>query len=190
LNSIPGYLIRGENGGVLTHVYRGHAIATDLKARFPSKRLPRHAMFGIQDYPVDVATRELRHYAVHTLLRPEADTRVVGFKEIRWHEEDSLGFVAFLQSTFPGARFVVNTRDLDEVSRSKWWAQRENARAELEETQAGLLRIADQLGDAAFHVHYNDYADSPETLRDLFDWLGEPFELDRVKAVLAERHSF
>ena len=52
------------------------------------------------------------------------------------------------------------------------------------------MRIADQLGDAAFHVHYNDYADSPETLRDLFDWLGEPFELDRVKAVLAERHSF
>jgi hypothetical protein len=39
-------------------------------------------------------------------------------------------------------------------------------------------------------VHYNDYIADPSALRPLFDWLGEEFDEDRVRAVMEIRHSY
>jgi len=191
LNSIPGYLIRGENGGVMYYMYQGHSTASRLQRKHGRRMMtPRNAMFGIGEYPKAVGVRELRHYALSTLLRPEKDTRVVGFKEIRWHQEDALKFVRFMRTAFPGARIVVNTRNLDEVSRSKWWGERDDSLEYLQDIEAKMLNLMEDLGDSAYRVHYNDYIAAPEKLRGLFDWLGEDFDLDRINSVLAERHSF
>ena len=126
---------------------------------------------------------------VDTVLRPRDDTRVTGFKEIRWYHDDVEQYVAWLQQVFPGARFVVNTRDHAEVLRSGWWAKRpENAEA-LPRVESTILSLAASLGDAAYHVHYNDYVADPTVLRGLFDWLGEPYDEAAVRAVLETRHS-
>ena len=45
-------------------------------------------------------------------LRPEPDTRVVGFKEIRWNREDLSDMLDWVREVLPGVRFVVNTRSL------------------------------------------------------------------------------
>lgn len=200
LDSIPGYLIRGENRQVLLHVYRFHQAAVKQRAvhrRSQRKRdepvgglAPTKAWYGMDNFAVRASLRDARRLALDTLLRPEPDTRVTGFKEIRWTSDDVAGYVAWLRKVFPGARFVVNTRDLHAVSRSKWWAERPDAYDHLREREERLLQLADDLGDAAFRVHYDDYVDNPQALKPLFDWLGEDFDEARIRAVMDVPHSY
>ena len=191
LNAIPGYLIRGENWDALAHLYRFHQTLAEGSRRWDPARLRQrtHPFFGAADFPERRSHARTRDLVVDTVLRPKDDTRVTGFKEIRWYREDLEDYVAWLREVFPGARFVVNTRDHEEVRRSGWWAKRpENAEA-LPAIEARILALAAGLGDAAHHVHYNDYVADPTQLRGLYDWLGEPFDETAVRAVLATRHS-
>jgi hypothetical protein len=192
LSSTPGVLIRGENGGAVYELFRFHRKAMRHRDRLRSKRaLPRqNAWFGIDGYPEDLALRELRALVVDTLLRPEADTRVVGFKEIRWDPEDLADYVSFLREVFPGARFVRNTRNLEDVARSKWWARRPDAQATLAVLEEKMREVGEALGEACYHVNYDDYRGNPEALRGLFDWLGIEFDADRVALVMSQRHSY
>ena len=192
LSSIPGYLIRGENRAMMDELYGYHRKSVDERRRLARKnRLPpTHPFFGIDGYPDDTALRDIRRLALDTILRPERGTRVVGFKEIRWGRPDLKEYLGFLREVFPEARFVVNTRDIKAVAQSKWWAQRENAAAQIAAMEAIILEAAESLGDAAFHVHYDDYVDSPGTLRDLYAWLGEDFDEEAVRATMSRRHSY
>ena len=200
LNSIPGYLIRGENRQVLRHLYDFHSrsVAHRRSMRRNQRRrgLPvggstsTHPFFGMDNFAVEKSLAGTRQLALDTLLRPEPDTRVVGFKEIRWAARDVADYVAWLQRVFPGARFVVNTRDLDAVSSSKWWAEVPDARSKLAKRERRILTIAESLGEAAFHVRYDDYAGNPPALAPLFDWLGENYDEAPIRAVMDLRHSY
>ena len=89
LNALPGYLIRGENGGVLHDLFRYHQVITDriewMDARGESSLDPTHPFYGLHAYPTQAALEGQRRLAVDTVLRPEPDTRVTGFKEVRWN---------------------------------------------------------------------------------------------------------
>ena len=130
LNSIPGYLVRGENWDALHHLFRFHRTLAEGSQRWDPARLRQrtHPFFGAGDFPVQKSLEGTRRLVLDTVLRPRDDTRVTGFKEIRWYGDDVVEYVAWLREVFPGARFVVNTRDHAEVRRSGWWAKRpENA---------------------------------------------------------------
>ncbi|WP_323793721.1 sulfotransferase [Nocardioides sp.] len=193
LNALPGYLIRGENEHALHHLFSYHRTLAGLKERWPSKvsRVATHPFFGIGDVPVKRSVGDVRRLALSTVLRPEDATRVVGFKEIRWYHQDMEEYVAWLREVFPGARFLVNTRNNDDVLSSGWWAKGDpdHNRAHLAETEERLLAVAADLGEAAYRVHYDDYVADPTTLRGLYDWLGEPWDEASVRATLAVRHS-
>lgn len=189
LNSIPGWLLRGENRDALHHLFAFHrtmGAESDRKRGTPLS--PTHPWFGIDGFPRKRSLRLIRRLATDTVLRPEPDTRVTGFKEIRWYQDDLEEYVAWLRRVFPGARFVVNTRERADVLRSQWWAEGDRAQ-ELGEIEDRILRLAADLGDAAYRVHYDDYVADPASLRGLFDWLGEPFDETAVRAVMAVRHS-
>jgi Sulfotransferase family len=194
LDAIPGYLIRGENRGVLYRLYQYHSALE--KARNDYGRADaltsRDSWYGIDEYSGSVAVARLRSMMLETLLKPAPDTRVVGFKEIRWFYDDWEEFLAFVQEMFPGARFVINTRDHEAVANSQWWGKR--PKGEVLELLAGyekqLTAMADKLGDAAYRVHYDDYVADPGTLRGLFEWLGEPFDEAAVTETMAVKHSF
>lgn len=191
LNSTPGYLIRGENWDALHHLFLFHRTLAEGATRWAPERLRRrtHPFFGAADFPVRRSLERTRELVTDTVLRPREDTRVTGFKEIRWYREDVEEYVAWLREVFPGARFVVNTRDHAAVLRSGWWAKQPDAAEQLPRVEARVLGLADALGDAAYRVHYDDYVADPGVLRGLFDWLGEPFDEARVREVLATRHS-
>ncbi|MGB0100802.1 MAG: sulfotransferase [Nocardioides sp.] len=192
LNSLPGYLIRGENWSALHHLFQFDQTMRTHSARAPKRRLrrPTHPFYGIGGYPQAKAVRQIRRLATDTVLRPEEDTRVTGFKEIRWDQPDVADYVAWMREVFPGARFVVNTRNLDDVRQSKWWAENEEKAAQLDDIERGILSLAESLGDAAYRVHYDDYVADPTVLRGLFTWLGEEFDEERVRATMAVRHSY
>ena len=93
---------------------------------------------------------------------------------------------------FPGARFVVNTRAHADVLKSKWWAQGdpENQAASLASIEERILAIAADLGDDAFHLHFDDYVADPRVLEPFYAWLGEPWDEASVRATMAVKHSF
>lgn len=193
LSSIPGYLIRGENAGVVYHLFQFHNTVMQRRRKHAGSAAEggeRSAWFGIDGYPSKRAYRQFRQLVLGTLLRPEADTRVTGFKEIRWDYPDLPDYLDFLRQVFPGARFVFNTRNLAAVAQSKWWAKNPEAVQKLEDIERKLLEAAEALGDDAFHVHYDDYTADVETLRPLFTWLGVSFRPDRLRRVLDRPHSY
>ncbi|GGO74038.1 sulfotransferase [Nocardioides deserti] len=197
LNAIPGYLVRGEHRDALRHLYayQQSLLATrdELVARYgaDSLRSRTHPFFGMADVQPQRTVRAVRHLALETVLRPKPGTRVAGFKEIRWYHDDLEEYVAWLRKVFPGARFLVNTRDHADVLRSKWWAQGDPVEkaAELARIEERILALAADLGDAAYRVHYDEYVADPAALRGMYDWLGEPWDEDSVRATMAVRHS-
>ena len=195
LNSIPGYLIRGENRQALRYLYDLHQTVMRQKRTFKGwinrgEPLPvSHPFYGIDGYP-DTAHRDFRRLALNLLLRPDEDTRVTGFKEIRWADDDVLGYLQFLRNVFPDARFVINTRNLDDVARSAWWGEDPDARSVLERAEARLVDIERELGGSSYRVRYDEYVADPSVLQGLFDWLGEDFDLEAVRAVLDVEHSY
>ena len=190
LNSIPGYLIRGENSAALNHLYAYHQtlLAESERGNLVNRRKVTHPYFGMPDFPPAASLAGIRRLVLDTVLRPEPDTRVTGFKEIRWYHEDLAEYVAFLRQVFPGARFVVNTRNQADVLKSKWWAKKDNSDY-LAGIERRILAVAEGLGDAAYRVHYDDYVSDPSVLRGLYAWLGEEFDSARVRATLGTRHS-
>jgi len=191
LNSIPGYLIRGENWDALHHLYHFHRTLLEGSRKWDPARLRQrtHPFFGAGDFPARRSLEDIRALVLDTVLRPRDDTQVTGFKEIRWYHDDVEEYAAWLCQVFPGARFVVNTRNHEEVVRSGWWAKRPEHAEALPSIEARILALAEGLGDAAYRVHYNDYVADPSALRGLFEWLDEPYVEGAVRQVLQTRHS-
>ena len=192
LNTIPGYLIRGENDDALQHLYEFHRSCVERSKFWPVDRVRMRTdpFFGIGDFPPAMSIAGARRLALETLLRPKPDTRVTGFKEIRWwRHEDLDGYVGWLREVFPGARFLVNTRNHADVLKSKWWAKGGDKSEHLADVEAKILAAADNLGDAAYRVHFDDYVADPRTLEPMFAWLGEEYDEASVRRTMDTKHS-
>jgi len=189
--SAPHVLVRGEQGGTIVHLKNWYdqlcRQQSKLAGRYELSR--RHPFFGIGGFARDDALLRIRRLLLETLLRPTHDTAVVGFKENNWGD-DVAGVLAFVRKVFPGVRFVVNTRDLDAVVRSGFWTRRSNAEQTVRERHERVLAAAAALGDDAYHVHYDEWVADPEKLRGLFEWLGLPFDIERVREVMRQPHSY
>ncbi len=190
LNSIPGYRIHGENRMVIQFLYRWQN-AIDLQlARDDLKPGPKSPWFGLLRYPREKALEDMRRLVLDTLLRPGPHTRVLGFKEIRWPREDLDGLIRFMLELFPDARFVFNTRNAEDVAKSKWWADVPDALEQIADRERIWEAVRTELGSRAFCVHYDDYVSDPETLRPMFEWLGETFDRDAIMGVMSTKHSY
>jgi hypothetical protein len=185
-------MVRGENGGLLQHLFQFHQTATGHRDRLarPLPLPPEHPWWGLDGYRDQTAFRGFRTLMLETVLRPDPDTRLVGFKEIDWPTDDLAELLEFTRSVFPGARFVLNTRDLEQVAQSKWWARNPDALSELQTMEKTYVEALAPLADATYRVHYDDYVADPTVLRGLFEWLGLDFDESRVRAVMDVRHSY
>jgi sulfotransferase family protein len=192
LDSIPGYLIRGENRNAVFKLFEFQRVILTEKnsADRGDRSSPRSSWYGLEEYDADVALAGMRALVLTSLLRPEPDTRVIGFKEIRWYSAHWREYLLFLQQLFPGARFIINTRDNETVLQSKWWTQFKTARADLERYEKQLAEMTEFLGDAVYRLHYDEWVADPDTLAGLYAWLGEPFDRAAIDEVMAVRHSY
>jgi hypothetical protein len=194
LNTIPGYLVRGENDDAMHFLYDFHRTCVQRSTFWPIERMrtKSNPFFGMGDFPAGSSIAGARRLALDTLLRPKPDTRVTGYKEIRWwRHEDLDAYVAWLREVFPGARFLVNTREHADVLRSKWWAKGdpETTAVHLADIERRMLETAGRLGEAAYHVHFDDYVRDPAVLAPMFAWLGEEYDEAAVRATMEKKHS-
>lgn len=174
LNALPGYCIRGENGGVLELLARSSNAVANAQAD-PSRQTtdPTHPWYGIEDVDQGTFGGEFKKLFVDHVLRPPAGTRVAGFKEIRYawlSDEQFFGFLEFAQKHF-SPRFIFLTRDPQEASRSGMWANENSAFKQLKLARDRLEKATTSYD--GFLLDHSEFAKDPEGIRPLVEWLGE-----------------
>ncbi len=198
LNRLPGACIRGENANFLPYlaqaasaVARSESIATLRRAA--ETTAPDNPWYGgelIDPAHIRLALADL---FVRDILHPPPACRILGFKEIRFHAfpGDRMAAFHFMAECFPGAHFIVNTRDHAATARSGWWKNLAFADVDRELTEAETLydQLAAAYPDRTLKLHYDDYARQPEALRPLFDFLNEDFDPELVRTTLSGRLS-
>ena len=193
INTLPGHVLRGENANLLAPLVRAWQ---DLRQSEQGANMrqqgrpsgPHQPWYGYEAIDADQLGQDLADVFLRDVLRPGPETRVIGFKEIRWHDDPDLfaPMLEFLQRYMPRARFIFNTRTHEEVCRSGWWKTMPRPVVLEQLEQAETLYAAWQAAhpDECLALHYNDYVSGPEAWRPLFDFLEEPFDPDLVLAAL------
>lgn len=193
LQSIPGYFVRGENMNVLFPLYKASLAAHTTRYQHGKKNhAPDDPWYGADEVVPEDFTARLRAAFVEEILRPPADTRVAGFKEIRFHEageEHFEPFLNFIHETFEGCKFVFNTRPWQEVSRSGWWASMDPARVEeIITTADGYYEsYLSKYPERGIRMRHEITREDPEAFMPLFDFLGETYDAETVASVAGRR---
>lgn len=196
INALPGHLMRGENSNFLLPLVRAwqdlrhsEQAAKMRLTRAPSE--PHQPWYGFEAVDPDKVGQEFADLFMRQVLRPAPDTRVIGFKEIRWHEDPAMFpvMMEFLIRYMPDARFVFNTRAHAEVCRSGWWKTMDpEGVTRILETAETLYSAAQaQHPDRCLAMHYNTYVSRPDAWAPLFDFLEMPFDASLVRSVLGRK---
>ena len=192
LNSLPHYCIRGENNNVLYRIYESWAALEKVRAdRSKNSESSTHPWFGLRQTDPDGFAEGMLAAFRDNVLRPEPQHRTIGFKEIRFSEKevpDFDGYVDFVRRRLSGCRIIFNHRRLEDVAASKWWSEMPQAMEKLrfmEDRFNSVPAAAD-----VFHFHYDRIDDDLDHVRELFEFLGEPFDGPALRKVLAVKHSY
>lgn len=195
LNALPGYCIRGENGNGLFRLFQAwHDVTARpevlLFRRQGKTSTAADAWFGAETIEADAFAKTLVAGFVKDVLRLPEGTRVGGFKEVRWHkaEDQFLPFMRFIHTYFPNVKVVINTRNLASVAKSGWWAKRSPERVKqiLGEAEKMFAAYKAEFPDATIALHYDDFRDNPDAFAPLYEFLGETFDAEVVRAILSK----
>ena len=126
LNSIDGYKICGENFNALYYLYKTCQMVTNTVEK--QGRVERNGVIGAERGWMGANEVEYKEFVADMLnsfitrvLRPTPETRVLGFKEIRYSElnyDEFHKFLNFISEHFPGAKFIFNKRKPADVAQS------------------------------------------------------------------------
>lgn len=193
LQAIPGYFIRGENMNMLLPLYQASVAAhTTRYTHGKNPHKPDYPWYGADEVVPERFTKRLLETFEEEILQPPEDARVVGFKEIRFHEagpEHFEPFLNFIHDNFPGCKFIFNTRPWEEVARSGWWATMRPERVKQIITGAEAL-YADYLSkypERGIHMQHEITREDPAAFKPLFEFIGEDYDAEAVAAVAARR---
>lgn len=132
LNAMPRTLVRGENGLYVQHLFRAWQAADEIrqKRKGGGAKQPTNAFYGINALTRARFVRSAQRLVVGGMLGPEdeKDFDRLGFKEVEWHHllpEETEPFFAWLEEVCPGAKYVLNTRDVETVLGSGFWQRRD-----------------------------------------------------------------
>lgn len=196
LNAIDGYTIRGENNGIASLLAKTVSQLKAVQAEPHAKAVnPSAPWYGILEPDADKWGAGLAQAFSDEFLRPQPDTRVLGFKEIRYtHQEltteDYHQTIDFLADYFPNARFIFNTRAWSEVAESGWWRYYPNVlevRKLVKSADQRFRASLDRLGDRAFLIDHADYKGNPDGFRPMLSWMNEEIADDVLEAVTRQK---
>lgn len=194
LNSIPGYCIRGENGGLIKGLAEAYAILRQAKERFGTEQAdqPSNPWYGFDQVDVDEACRKLGDVFREQILRPEPDARAVGFKDIRYtpdHMSDDIfeATIDFLLNAFSDPYIVFLSRDPSHVARSGWWKRQDPEKVIklLENSTSRFEKAATSFADRCILIDHAEYKGKLDGLRKIVDWLGESVSDDHLRLISA-----
>lgn len=193
LNHIPGYCVRGENWGLLFRLYQGYRSIIQSQITDPDGcQFIESPFYGADKLDTARYVKQVRNI-MQNQLAPPSGTRVLGFKEVRWHSEALEGFnlhsyLRFIELVFPNFKMIFLTRDPQEVVKSSWWTQREPQ--EVEDLINVFYDSMKNCPKEYFKIDYKDLSIESRKLRSLFQYINEPFDKAVVKVALEKRYSY
>lgn len=192
LQSINGYFIRGENANALWPLFQSIKRIEQAKVDHGYREIEaKGPWFGINAVEPEQYARRLVNVFTEEILQPPADARVVGFKEIRFHEAEQEfdDFLEFIARHFSPARFVFNLRKWEDVAKSGWWKNCEPDLVKnlVEKADAQFKAYAAKHPEICFVAQYEDYVSEPGYWRQMFDFLGEAYDPERVEKLAARK---
>jgi hypothetical protein len=204
LNALPDTLVRGENGFFVHDLYRASASAEAFgreHAHHGSKQVTS-AFYGVRRLRREPFVSGSRQIAHDVLLGQHRADRVrrLGFKEVLWHRvepAETEDFFGWFEEVFPGARYVLNTRDVAAASTSGFWQRQDHGEAlasfaRVIEVQEFLRSTrADRVLDVRYEALTGEPAASDAELTRLATFVtGEcdPALLEKLRGVLAVGH--
>jgi hypothetical protein len=190
LNTINNSDIKGENNNILVLLFRSYKL---LKGAIKYKNKRTHLIdnpwYGVNDIDIDSYSQSISNLFISEVLKPKKDSKVIGFKEIRYFKmsnKEREAFIEFIRQVFPNAYIIFNRRNLDDVSKSGWWKDKEkkDVLSLLEPFDKWMLDYHAKHQDYTYIVEYDAYKNNPMYFKDLFNWLDEEFDEDKVRKVL------
>lgn len=190
LNSLDGYLIRGENMGALYGLYQSSKALVDTKKE--EKRLGKNVTdpwFGAYRLNPEAYQKSLIDLFTDKIIAPHAMTRVCGFKEIRYLFDQAtlIPYLEFMLEAFSPVKIIFNTRPHEEVVKSRWWAtmDREEIISSFVEAEAAFTQINQRYPDQTFMMDHSKWSKSAEAFKPLMTFLGEPFDQSKIESILS-----
>ncbi len=200
INTLPRTLLRGENDLYVQHLVRALTSARRWREEHADHGAydDTSAFYGLKAIRPFVFAQAVNDVVTQSLVGKydPADYDVVGFKEVLWHRlepAETEDFFTGMDEAFPGARYVLNTRAIDDVIGSGFWK-----RADEQETRRLIDRIVNiqehlrqTRPERVFDVRYEVLAGDDAVARDeQMRGLAE-FVLDRRvdEALMAALHA-
>lgn len=209
INELEKYNICGENFGAIEELYQFYNSLletqkkgsknddltfksySDLLAE-PSRGKQYSGFEWYNVFQVEQIKDKLREL-IFTMFNPNSNSEVWGCKEIRFGNakkqydrfQEELDFIKML---FPRAKFIFNTREIEEMVKSSWWAKDPEAATKILSKQENFFKTYSyQNPDFTYSVTYHDVVNNTEILQGMYDFLGEAFDFDTYKSVLERR---
>ena len=193
LNSTPGVLLRGENHGLLFHLFKATqaAINTQERGKWKGQENPDTPWFGAGKVAAEALKTRLLDGFITDVLAPPEGVEITGFKEIRhtppfMNDTEFEAYIAFLLAEFPGAKLVFNARDASKVSQSAWLKNVDPKKtiAHVKTCDRRFAAASAAHPESCFHVQYEDFTANPDRFEGLFSFLDLPYDKARIDAVL------
>ena len=182
----------GENNNLLEHLFHASKSAHNTRNVWGKKeKPPTDPWYGADKIQPKRLEKRLSRVFIEEILRPPEDAHWIGFKEIRYPRlgKELPEFMQFCRRVFPNAFFVFNSRDADDVAKSKWWARKPHKKVVniIEEMDKLFAEMAREYPNFTHHVFYEKTIADPASLQPLFDKLGENLDLELAHSILGRR---
>lgn len=193
LNSSPGVIIRGENMNICFHLFKSYQAI--LEAQKMGGAVVENPYYGAAEMDENQYVLNLKKTIKELLVPGDTNSKIThyGFKEIRYpYVKDQLEeYLNFLKMLFPNPCFIFNTRGLENVAKSDWWAKKtkEEVFEFLGETEKRFMEFEQKNRDCSFHIRYEEIIAKSPRLEELFSFLEIPYDSNQISRVLDKPHS-
>ena len=195
LNTFPNFLIRGENNLFIAHLYRTYNDLVIARNFASTATTPAHPWFGCEELDAEMFILDCARIIARQLVGHRGGRKfdAIGFKEIRWSFSEITGsapwhFLQFIEQVFPRAKFILLTRDVDEIMQSGWWPSVSSA-ATVSQVNSFYFLTRHAPVRHLFELDYRDLKPGTTKLRELAEFLGQTYS-DKIDQVLQEQHSY
>lgn len=190
LQTIPGAHIMGENYNALYPLYQSlRRVQRTRRTWGKVERAADYPWYGADHVTPVRFGRRIVDAFVDEVLSPPQDARWIGFKEIRYPNvgDEFASYMTFLLNQLPNAYLVFNSRGAEAVSRSGWWKRkpREEVVAMVQDMDAKFAAFAAAHPDRCRHAFHERTVADPASVGEIFEMLGEPFDLEAIRARVA-----
>jgi len=196
LNTLPNFLVRGENYNFCWGLYLSWRSLIDARLKFGNSgsNSVTSAWYGANNLNPEDFLQSARNLLRQQILGAQAPDEIIwGFKEIRYLNvlDDLEKYIEFMSYLMPDVAIIFNIRNHDSVCSSGFWQDEDSNILcdKLKKAENIFFEYAYRNHNAII-VRYEDVIRGVEGLQPMFDFLGIEPDSEKVISALKTPHSY